>query len=229
MKSKKRIIICVVLLLMLVISLGLFLKLTKKDNNKSITVSPPQNEYTHAENKNLRKLTKGSYYDTVEECVDKFFKFYCGIYEPESFNTLINYTNQEDIERVRDNNIEAVYNILDENYISFSNITEDNLQKELKEIYAKEVEIDDIYVCQKDLNISIYFVNGKLKEPESIDPAKFNIMVCLDMKNRNYSVFLEDYIKKYYPNIDIGKELSLDNIPNEITNKKYNNFVFKIN
>lgn len=232
MKNKKIIsifamIVSIIIVLLVIILITINIK-NDKDSKERLEVPPPIESYPIINSK-LHKLTIQSYKQTVNVCVNQFFKYYSGIYVPQSTTNLITYNKEDEIERIRDNNIDATYSILDQNYIESVGITQNNLSQKLKNIPKVEVEVnEDINVAQKDENISVYFVSGRLKNTENSKSIDFNIIVCLDMKNRNYSVFLEDYIKKYYPNLNIGEEVDFTNIPDEIDNKKYNSFEFQI-
>ena len=232
MKNKKMIIILTMIVLIIIILLVVILRAIniKKNNNskESLEVPPPIESYPIINNK-LHKLTIQSYSKTVNVCVNQFFKYYSGIYVPQATTNLITYNKEDEIGRIRDNNIDAVYSILDKSYIEFVGITRNNISQKLKILPKVEVEVnEDINVAQKDEKISVYFVTGKLKNTENSKSTDFNIIVCLDMKNRNYSVFLEDYIKKYYPNLNMGEEVDFANFPDEIDNKKYNSFELQI-
>ncbi len=78
--------------------------------------------------------------------------------------------------------------MLDTEYILAENITENNLTNIFTEIGEVNIDITNMYVAEKDTNIALYFVEGKLRDEETSEVTDFRLMVRIDRLNRTFGI-----------------------------------------
>lgn len=203
MKSKKFILILIVLLILLLIAMVILLKCFKVREEKYMADPPievPQREIET----NLSKVTNVSNYYAVKSCVDKFYNYYAMSFEDNSYS-------------------ENLYNILDTEYMTFKNITKDNILKQLPKINNSVIDIENMYVSEQNDDMYIYIVDGALREKTTSQISNFRIMINIDSSNRTFSVLLDDYIKSKYPKLSLNDKLTINvtSIPIKGTDNLY--------
>ena len=203
MKSKKFILILIVLLILLLIAMVILLKCFKVREEKYVADPPieiPQREIET----NLSKVTNVSNYYAVKSCVDKFYTYYAMSFENNSYS-------------------ENLYNILDTEYLTFKNITKDNILKQLPKINNSVIDIENMYVSEEQNDMYIYIVDGALRETITSQITNFRIMINIDSSNRTFSVLLDDYIKSKYPKLNLNDKLTVNvsSIPIKGTDNLY--------
>lgn len=148
----------------------------------------------------------------VEGCISKFYTYYSDCFSTDSLS------NQ---------GIKAVYNMLDKKYIEENEITEKNIIKKLSKINNAKANIHEMYVDEKSENIYVYIAKGKLREKDTNNILDFELMLMLDMQNKTFTVFLKDYIDKYYNELELGKEIDIE-VPDKIEENDYNIYDYKV-
>lgn len=159
----------------------------------------------------IEKVIDRNNYYMVENCVNKYYSYYMSIYENKNHE-------EEDIIKT--------YNLLDKQYIDVKSITKENLATILPKINESVVNVYDMYVSKQNENISVYIVNGKLREKYTNELSDFKIMIKIDSKNGTFSVLLQDYINVKYPNLDVGNTLTIEVIDN-IQKNRNNTYVYE--
>lgn len=187
---KKRTLLLLITLLIVLI-LYIFLYLLKPEAEK------PAEDINLGET--IIKVSDRNNYYMIKNCVNKFYSYYASIFENKN-------PEEEDIKRT--------YNLLDEQYIGFYNITEENLATILPAINESVVNIYNMYVSNQGEGIFAYIVKGNLREEKSKKISDFEIMVKIDIKNQTFSVLLQDYLKIQYPNINLGDNLRIEKLNN---------------
>ena len=118
---------------------------------------------------------------------------------------------------------ENLYNILDTEYVTFKNITKDNILKQLPKINNSVIDIENMYVSEQNDDMYIYIVDGALREKITSQISNFRIMINIDSSNRTFSVLLDDYIKSKYSNLNLNDKLTVNvtSIPIKGTDNLY--------
>ena len=214
MKLKKIIIILIALVLIFLIILAILL--VNKANDE-IYFDPPTSEVEVEIIRQLSQVDSINNYYAVQTCINKFYQYLTKINTDESEDYL------SDSEKI---NQQAIYNMLDRRYIDYRNITLENIFDIIPQIEESSIIIDQMYVSQKNANISAYIVRGRLSHNITHEKQYFYNIVEVDMKNRTFKVLLEDYIEDNIGNIELGKELNL-NIIDEIEKNTYNIFDYE--
>ena len=208
MKILKKVIIalCVVILIIMIIILGLKGQIK---NNKE-----------EADNKNgdniamkdagFSDVDDYTTYYTVKEAINNYVTYIKEINGDQYIEReKLNMTDDEISKTLQDEGIVAIKNILDKQYIEDMSIDDNTIKSEqnkYKKIgnYNKNVtydlNIEETRQMHINENITLVLVEAKLND---ID---FNMLMKLDKLNNTYSIFLDDYIKKYDYNKEMGKE-----------------------
>lgn len=159
----------------------------------------------------IEKVMDRNNYYMVENCVNKFYTYYASVFENKN-------PEEEDVIKT--------YNLLDKQYISFKNITQENLTTVLPKINESVVNIYNMYVSKLNDNISLYIVEGILREERSKELSEFQIMIQIDLENGRFSVFLQDYIVTKYPNWSVENKLTIESL-NGIEKNRNNSYVYE--
>ena len=86
--------------------------------------------------------------------------------------------------------IESVYNMLDQEYITFNNITKDNLESKLGKTEKIDVNVEEIYVSQKSNSVNLYIAQGTIREIKTAKLSSFKVMLKVDALNRTFTVYI---------------------------------------
>lgn len=199
---KKGHLLLIIILLIIVISCIWFL--IKKPNTESPVVETPINAL-------IEKVNDRNNYYMVENCVNKFYSYYISVFENKN-------PEEEDVKKL--------YNLLDEEYIGFYNITEENLPTILPKINDSIANIYNMYASKQSENIYVYIVSGILREKRTNELTDFQIMIKIDLKNKVFSVLLKDYIENQYPDLTLGSNLTIESI-NNIEKNRNNAYVYE--
>ena len=174
----------------------------------------------------LKKVSIRNNYYAVKTCVNKFYLYYSSIYDVSGDYYIVDEEAEASMQKEKKQSIEAVYNMLDDEYKSYKGITLDNLTTKLPEIKEMSVIINDMYVSEKTNNIGIYFVYGNLIDSTNSQTYDFSMIVKIDMLNETFKVFLEDYVDDKYPNINVGEDVKIE-YKEEIEDNQYNIFSYE--
>lgn len=158
-------------------------------------------------NTEIKELTNRVDYYAIKNCVNKFYKYYATMFD-----------SKEDVD------IAKTYTILDQEYINFLGITNENMLTILPRKGDVVTNIDSIWVSRQKDDIYAYIVNGLAREELTNEISNFQMIIKADSTNKTFSVILQDYIQVKYKNIKIGDTLKLDSI-NNMESNRYNLYV----
>lgn len=193
---KKIIIFLVIIIIIVIVSIFAVIYFNKGKVIYNIDETGSTEEETNSFNKKLKLVTSRNDFYAVKQCLDKFYMYYGSIFDD---------SNQNNIEN-KESAIESMYEMLDKDYINSYGITKNNLEQKIDKVKISKVDINEMYVSQKNVNVSVYIVKGRLMEQETKKLSDFFVMVKLDSLNKTFSVFLSNYFKEKYSNIKIGEE-----------------------
>lgn len=194
---KKIIIFLVIIIIIVIVSIFAVIYFNKGKVIYNIDETGSTEEETNSFYKELKLVTSRNDFYAVKQCLDKFYMYYGSIFDD---------SNQNNIED-KESAIESMYEMLDKDYINSYGITKDNLEQKIDKVKISKVDINEMYVSQKNVNVSVYIVKGRLMEQETKELSDFFVMVKLDSLNKTFSVFLSNYFKENYSNIKIGEEV----------------------
>ena len=218
MNIKKIILILVILLCIALIILATLLIYGKYQENYEY--DPPTNEIKVQVVSTVEKVDVKNNYYTVKSCIEKFYQYLTEVDENDIFMT------EEMIQKGEKIYKQAIYAMLDERYIQCRNITVDNVLEIIPRIADSTLIIDNMYVSQKDINMSAYIVYGRIRNNQTNEKTNFEMLVELDMLNRSFKIILQDYINENIGEINEGDSLNLE-IPASIEKNSYNTFDYE--
>ena len=217
MKNKRIILLCIIIFILIVCITGILItiKLLSNVQQEEIENKPtpryiiPKTEEEEEQKKKLGKENRRSNYYMIKACVNKVYLYY--------YNAFNEKTEE---------NANRLYNLLDEKYIDYKNITNKNILEKIEEINEVVVNINEIYVSHLSNTIDVNLVIGRLREKSSEDIKDFNIkdfkmMVIIDYSNKAFKVILNDYIEEYYSDLKLGDEVKIS-IPEKISKNQDN-------
>lgn len=224
MKLKK---IIIILIIVAVILLGVIILLKKEKNISEEKFNPAIEEITVPINETLQIEESRNNFYTVQNCINTFYTYYERMYIVEDFYLTTGEDEEKNLEEIRVDSAKRVYNLLDEEYLEYKGITQENIAEKLFRTDKWSISIRDMYVIQKSKNIYAYFIYGVISDGEALQTDNFSIMLKLDAHNRTYKVLLQDYLEENYNNITLGKTLEI-NFPTEIEKNDYNTYKYQI-
>lgn len=224
--SVKKIIIVVLILLLILIALLLFVLSNNKNRSKNEILVDYYNTY------NSQRASQGLTADDAKaKLVESNNEYYTVKGILDNFGTYINYLNPsvkdldlivspdeeaEVLQEYKEKGIEAINNILANNYKKKYSINEDNIEQMLKPYAKLSYYIEDMYVVKDSEYINTYFVYGKYAEND------FNYIVILDRYNNTYELYLSNYVSDgnySRDNINTMKTLHVESIASNNNNK----------
>lgn len=162
-----------------------------------------------------------TYYKT-KIILNKYVSFVKQINGDERIETgKLNMTEAEVKETLQKQGIDALKKILDKQYLEDMSINDEQI-KSIQNIYNKNDEtynlnIEDVFEIDLNNKITIILTNAQLNN------KSFQTLIKLDKLNNTYSIFLEDFIKKYNYNKDMKKQdinINTDEIEENSFNSK---------
>jgi len=105
-------------------------------------------------------------------------------------------------------------------------ITQSNIITKIGKVNDSIIDINNMYVSEKTTNISVYIVEGILRDKKLNNISKFKMIVKLDFSNETFSIIPQDYVEEKYSNIEVGENIDIKISENIDTNKN-NKYLFK--
>ena len=222
---KKWILILITILIILAIVLVHLISQNKAEKDINMPDEEPWvPEYNFTQTLQTVEIRNNFY--IVQSCIERFFTYYSEMFKDIETGYITGAeggtTNSEQIQK---SSIEKVYNMLDEEYLNYKEITLENLTTKLLKINEVAVNIENMYYVEKNQNISAYFVYGTLKDILDSKTTDFSMMIKVDAKNKTYKLLLGDYVEKNYKDIKIGDYIEINDT--EIKNDLYNTYSYK--
>ena len=224
MKNLKTIIIIVfVIIIVLITVLLIILKQSPQNERPDEYDNTLEDSGLYQFDKTIQPVSIRNNFYAVKACVEKFYLTCSNLNNDTNSNFMIEGEALELIQEEQKENINAIYNMLDEEYIRYANITQENLSSKIDDKGEVSIQIDKMYVSEQSANTAIYFVYGNLMENSSGKNTNFSMILKLDMLHKTFKLFLQDYVEANYANIDfmIGKDLNIsmeEEISNDINN-----------
>lgn len=208
---RKKYIIMIIIILLFLIGILAFI-IYRINNPKPIEGYTDVNviETDEPINKNLVLLSSKNDYYIIKTCINEFLMY---------------NTETEDKEETELNN-KVLLELLDNEYISYKGIDENNLESKIEKIKKSVININKIYISQQNENISLYIAECNLREKTTGNISNLKIMVKLDSYNRTFSIFLEDFINNKFNEIYENKEIQFN--ADNIEIKQNNVYEYKV-
>ena len=224
---KKIIILCVVFLILLLIILFILIKSINQENETPEYNSGPQGvvgEYTlNVESKVQNVMNRKKFY-TVQSCVNKFYTYYMSIFD-ESMSQY--FKSKQEEQEQKQLKAEAIYGMLDKEYLSSNSMTKDNILTKLEKIDMSITTITSMLVSEQNQNMEVYIVNGMLRNTSNNSVTPFQLIVKLDDENKTFSIIPQNYSNSKYNNVKVGDNLDIK-VENSIEQNEHNIYTFVI-
>ncbi len=220
MKNIKLLIIIVCTIIAILIT-AILLILNIKAENVTMPNEVPSDGENYNITKELKAVTIRNDFYTVKTCIEKFYNTYANIFSSINNNFMLEGEALESVKREQTTNVNSIYNMLDTEYVTYANITKENLLNKLQKINQISVEIDNMYVSEQTENVYVYFVYGNLLDTNTVTNKEFSMIVKVDKQNKTFKVYLEDYLKAKYNNIKEGDNIQIsveETVKNDIDN-----------
>ena len=201
---------------MIIIIISIMINYLKNNNNKDIESDFAETEFEKKDiyepNREIIQVTNKNKYFAVEEILNKY------IYFIKEMKGIINFQKYDDIE-IRNEGVSKLYNILDSQYLSELDIKKESLQNKIKEYTDYNLKMDKVYIFEETSTINIFFVYF------AIDEEPCSVLIKTDSSNMAFSIYLDDYIKKYSYNIDMDiNDININN--QEISQNEDNQYKY---
>lgn len=221
MSLKKLIIIVAVIIIIIFIIL---ISLWGYDKYQEEHGADPPMEDTPIVTSTLKKVDVLNDYYTVKDIVNKFYEYLAKIQE--SDYKIIDEEVEASMAQEENSKKTAVYSMLDEKYIQYKGITEDNIFNIIEQKNHVNVHISNMLVSQQNVNMYIYIVYGTTREEETGNKEDFTMLVETDRTNRTFKILLGDYINSNIGEIEDGGNLQFTT-SETINNDKYNTYSYR--
>lgn len=231
MTKLKKIILFIIILIIIIISIILcIIHFNKGEVLYNIDEEGTSDEEANYIDTKIQLVDSRNEYYAVKQCVEKFYMYYGYIYDEDTVNESVSdvdgYDDGDSNTYSKEECVNNVYEMLDKDYIDYKNITLENLIQKIENIKTSDVDINEMYVSQKNVNVSIYIVKGRLKENTTDEMSDFKLMLKLDAVNKTFTVFLGDYIDEKFSDIKIGDEINI-NVDDSIEKNEINIYDYK--
>lgn len=224
-KIKKIIIALSIILVIAIIVLIILILSSKNDKNKQTDISEDEGieAYQKETDTVVSKVTNIIDYYTVKTCIGKYYTDYSILFNPEIYYIGV---SEERLKQEQSDNAQAIYDMLDSQYITEKGITIDNLATNLKEIEVITPYITNMYVNHRTDNMDVYVIEGKIKTNIADAGKNFQIILKLDILNKTFSIMPSEYVEEEYGNIVEGQNLNIE-LTDSIEKNNNNQYIYR--
>ncbi len=218
MKNKTMLIIAIVAIIMIIIC-AILLHIISKYLNSDYLETDFEAQEMYEQQQEIKLLDNKNKYFVVKNILLSITSCIKEINGDMEYDTFEIEENQAMAAFLKEG-LEIMNNMLDEQYKTSMNPTEESIVKIANRYNNYDYVIDKVYYCDKFVNMDIYIVEAYLGN------EKLNVMIKTDTSNDTFSIFLEDYMKKY--NYSNNMKIEDVNIQNTSVQKnQYNQFNYK--
>ena len=221
---RRTIIIVSVVVICLII---LILNLTKNDNNnlsKDNTIEYKE-EYASTIGKTFRKIDDFSMYYTAKNIIKNYITYFENINSDVTVEVgKLEMTEKEIRDYQIQEGIKAIDCLFDKEYKEGKNIDRNEIisfvaqYKNNNSTNSYKVEFDEIYIAEITDDMKVLLVYSKVNNKD------FNCMIKIDLTNKRYSIFYEDFMNKEKYTKERVDEIKLTD--SNIEQNDYNTFIY---
>lgn len=219
MKSLRKIIICLIIFIVILLISIMAINIKIKEQNKETGDLSETDIIIDKYDSEILNDFKS--YLEVKNCIKEYTTLLNGLERKEEYMERYGYT-EEDFNAEMQDNMKIVYSMLSSEFINCYNITEDNIIKHYNNYKFRDFIIDKIYRVGQRENVNCYFVYGRMTTNNSVEDYGF--IVNLDTFNLTFSLSPYEYMQKEgWNNITESTNISID-INNKIEDNTYNKY-----
>lgn len=192
----ERVIKCsIIILVLIILSISMLILIFNKVYNKEENIDCEENidskSFDIVSDTSISKVTVDDVFYNVKNCVQNY----------------IDYINDE--------NYEAIYKVLDVNYIDKNNITIEYLKENITKLDGNKFIASEIKGREENIDISIYFVYGKLVNDEYTVEKEKSFTVIVDNSQSVFSIIPRSLENEDYYEYNFNIEYDVENNYNE--------------
>lgn len=219
-----------ILLIIFFIIIGIVYFLFFQKDDKDIKTEKNENE-TIEENslETFKEIDSYNKYYTVKAILNNYINMLREVNGDEYIDFgRLQQSQDEAIELLISDSVNALYNMFDDDYVKEYNITEESIatlaqqyrqQGDYSENIIYNLKIDEMYIANISTDIDFILVKFYINNVED------NMLIKLDFANNTYSIFGKEYVEKKGYNKDT-KVASIEIEASNIENNDYNKFDF---
>lgn len=220
---RRTIIIVGVVVILLII---LILNLTKNEDSlsKDNTIEYKE-EYASTIGKTFRKIDDFSMYYTTKNIIRNYITYFENVNSDVTVEVgRLEMTEKEIRDYQIQEGIKAIDCLFDKEYKESKNIDRNEIisfvaqYKNNNSTNSYKIEFDEIYIAEITDDKKVLLVYSKVNNKD------FNCMIKVDLMNKRYSIFYEDFMKKEKYTKDRTDEVKLDD--SNIEQNDYNTFIY---
>ena len=216
------IIVCVVVILLII----LILNLTKNEDSVSEdNTIEYKEEYASTIGKTFRKIDDFSMYYTAKNIIKNYITYFENVNSDVTVEVgRVEMTEKEIRDYQIQEGIKAIDCLFDKEYKESKNIDRNEIisfvaqYKNNNSTNSYKIEFDEIYIAEITDDKKVLLVYSKVNNKD------FNCMIKVDLMNKRYSIFYEDFMKKEKYTKDRTDEVKLDD--SNIEQNDYNTFIY---
>ena len=216
------IIVCVVVILLII----LILNLTKNEDSLSEdNTIEYKEEYASTIGKTFRKIDDFSMYYTTKNIIRNYITYFENVNSDVTVEVgRLEMTEKEIRDYQIQEGIKAIDCLFDKEYKESKNIDRNEIisfvaqYKNNNSTNSYKIEFDEIYIAEITDDKKVLLVYSKVNNKD------FNCMIKVDLMNKRYSIFYEDFMKKEKYTKDRTDEVKLDD--SNIEQNDYNTFIY---
>lgn len=220
---RRTIIIVGVVVILLII---LILNLTKNEDSLSEdNTIEYKEEYASTIGKTFRKIDDFSMYYTTKNIIRNYITYFENVNSDVTVEVgRLEMTEKEIRDYQIQEGIKAIDCLFDKEYKESKNIDRNEIisfvaqYKNNNSTNSYKIEFDEIYIAEITDDKKVLLVYSKVNNKD------FNCMIKVDLMNKRYSIFYEDFMKKEKYNKDRTDEVKLDD--SNIEQNDYNTFIY---
>lgn len=214
MSKEKMIILCAIIIIFIIIIGSILIYILNKYYNSDYINTEFENQVLYDQVSDVEILDNRNKYFVIEKIISSLTSYIQKIN-----GDMQHYAVVLDESKAKETNVDIISNMLDSQYKEEMNITKQDVVNIAKKYNNYTYILDKIYVYDKSVDIDIFIVYAFLGDKE------FNVMIKMDSKNETFSLFLDDYLKKYGYDEDARLEdINIQTI--SIPKNKYNGFKY---
>lgn len=207
MSKIKKIIIILSIIVVIIIMVLVAISINSEESDFINDDLQDTEDFIYKKETSLQLLDDRMDFYAVREATNKYYSHYMMIFNPEYY--AMTY-DKDEIKEFENNNITTLYNMLDQEYVKTEAVNIDNIKSKLNNMKPSTINITKIFVSEKTDNISIYVVQGMLRERNNEKISSFEILIKIDSSNGTFSVLPSEYVKENYKAIELGKEIEIE-------------------
>ena len=220
---RRTIIIVGVVVILLII---LILNLTKNEDSVSEdNTIEYKEEYASTIGKTFRKIDDFSMYYTAKNIIKNYITYFENVNSDVTVEVgRVEMTEKEIRDYQIQEGIKAIDCLFDKEYKESKNIDRNEIisfvaqYKNNNSTNSYKIEFDEIYIAEITDDKKVLLVYSKVNNKD------FNCMIKVDLMNKRYSIFYEDFMKKEKYTKDRTDEVKLDD--SNIEQNDYNTFIY---